>query len=199
MKPLFTSIGLVVAVSAAATVAQNTSEAGRDWTYPQADLGSTRFSSLTQINTSNVQTLKRAWTFHTGSGRFASAPMVIDGVLYFSAPNGVYAIDGVTGEQLWKFAPAPDPAAAPRGGGGGRAGRAAVDPNAADAGGRGGAAGSGGGGRFGGAGDNVGTAVRGPAYWRGANGLGPRVYSSTSAGLAAIDAKKGTPITTFGD
>src|SRR5262245_23775488 len=183
MKPLFTSIGLVVAVSAAATVAQNTNEAGRDWTYPQADPGSTRYSSLTQINASNVQTLKRAWTFHTGSGRFASAPMVVDGVLYFSAPNGAYAIDGVTGEQLWELSPAPAPAAAPRGRVGGRARRAAADPNAADAGGRGG----GGGARFGGAGDNVGTAVRGPAYWRGANGLGPRVYSSTSAGLAAID------------
>src|SRR5262245_56118654 len=155
MKSLFTSIGLVVAVSAAATIAQNTNEAGRDWTYPQADLGSTRYSSLTQINASNVQNLKRAWTFHTGSGRFSSAPMVVDCVVYFSEPNGVYAIAVVTGEQLWKFAPAPDPAAAPRGGGGGRAGRATADPNAADAGARGG----GGGGRFGGAGDNVGTAV----------------------------------------
>ena len=91
MKAILTSIGLVVAVSAVASLAQSPGEAGRDWPQPQGDLGSTRYSSLTAINTSNVQGLKRAWTFHTGSGRFASAPMVIDSVMYFSAPNGVYA------------------------------------------------------------------------------------------------------------
>ncbi len=36
-------------------------------------------------------------------------------------------------------------------------------------------------------------------YWPGANGLGPRIYSSTTAGLAAIDAKTGTLVTTFGE
>ena len=34
------------------------------------------------------------------SGRFASSPMVVDSVMYFSAPNGVYAIDAVTGIQI---------------------------------------------------------------------------------------------------
>ena len=60
---------------------------------------------------SNVSNLKRAWTFKTGSGRFASSPMVVDSVMYFSAPNGVYAIDAVTGVQLWKYAPETAPSA----------------------------------------------------------------------------------------
>src|SRR4030095_12320514 len=102
MKGIAISIGSAVTLSTVLSLAQNAGEAGRDWLHPQADLGSSRYSTLTQITTSNVQNLKRAWTFHTGSGRFASAPMAVDGVVYFSAPNGVYAIDGVTGEQMWK-------------------------------------------------------------------------------------------------
>src|SRR5690349_10150076 len=94
--------GLVVlgaAIACAALAAQSGTGAGRDWVYHQGDQGGTRFSTLTQINASNVQNLKRAWTFHTGAtgGRFASTPMVIDSVMYFSANNGVYALDAVTG------------------------------------------------------------------------------------------------------
>src|SRR5437879_5981224 len=96
------AVGLVAMVAA-----QTAKEAGRDWPYHQGDAGGTRYSTLPQISTSNVKSLKRAWTLHTGSGRFASAPMVVDSVMYFSAPNGVYAIDAVTGHQIWKYAPEP--------------------------------------------------------------------------------------------
>src|SRR5262245_12369100 len=87
-------------------LAQVVNQAGPDWPYHQGDPGGTRFSTLTQINVANVETLKRAWTFHTGSGRFASSPLVVDSVMYFSAPNGVYAVDAVTGRQIWKYTPA---------------------------------------------------------------------------------------------
>jgi quinoprotein glucose dehydrogenase len=185
-------------------VAQNASipEAGRNWASPQADPGGTRYSTLTQINAANVQQLKRAWTFRTGSGRFANAPMVVDGVMYFSAPNGVYAVDAATGEQVWKFVPpgslAAEAAPPARGSGAGRIptdeGDIPVAGNAAAPAARGG----GGGGGRGGAPNTAGTAVRGPAYWPGADGVAPRIYSSTSNGLAAIDARTGRPVTTFG-
>jgi quinoprotein glucose dehydrogenase len=164
--------------------AQGANHAGRDWVYHQGDQGGTRFSTLTQINTSNVTTLRRAWTFHTGSGRFASAPMVIDSVMFFSAPNGVYAVDAVTGTLIWKYAPAP-----------------AAGANAPAAAGRGDAPAAGRGGRGGGRGgaDSAGTALRGPMYWPGGNGVAPRIYSTTTAGLAAIDAKTGTLVTSFGE
>ena len=83
----------------ALSIAQN------NWVYFGQDQGATKYSSLAQINTSNVKNLKRAWTFHTGdkSGFFESTPLVIDSVMYFSAQNGFYAIDAVTGQQLWKF------------------------------------------------------------------------------------------------
>jgi glucose dehydrogenase len=62
--------------AAGATVLTQTAggAAGKDWPSPLGDPGATRFSTLTQINTANVKTLTRAWTFHTGSARFAYPP-----------------------------------------------------------------------------------------------------------------------------
>ncbi len=86
-------------LSAALLMAQN------NWVYFGQDQGATKYSTLTQINAGNVKSLKRAWTFHTGdkSGFFESTPLVIDSVLYFAAQNGFYALDAVSGQQIWKF------------------------------------------------------------------------------------------------
>src|SRR5580765_521911 len=111
MRKLLATLSILLSGLAVTATAQ-TKQAGRDWPYHQADAGGTRFSTLTQVNTTNVKNLKHVWTFHTGSGRFASAPMVIDSVIYFSAPNGVYAVDAVTGTLIWKY-PAQAPPAAP--------------------------------------------------------------------------------------
>ncbi len=193
--PVLVTLGGAAIVSALA-LAQNANHAGRDWPNHLGDQGGTRFSTLNQINTSNVATLKRAWTFKTGSGRFASSPMVVDSVMYFSAPNGVYAIDAVTGTQLWKYSPVPEPAPAA-----GTAPTPAPPPaQAADAPAAGRQAGPGfGRGRGGRGGGSAGTALRGPTYWAGAKGVAPRIYSTTLHGLAAIDAKTGTLVPTFGD
>jgi len=136
----------LAAVTSGHTFAQN------NWMGFGQDPGATKFSTLSQINADNVKNLKRAWTFHTGdsSGFFESGLIVVDGVMYFSAQNGVYALDAATGVQIWKYA-------------------------------------------------TTGTARRGPLYWPGGNGLGPRIFSQTENGLAAIDPKTGTLITTFGD
>ena len=76
----------------------------KDWLYYGQDQGASRYSTLSQISTSNIATLKRAWTFHTGdkSGFFESTPIVVDSVMYFAAGNGFYAFDAVTGAQIWK-------------------------------------------------------------------------------------------------
>ena len=68
---------------------------GRDWSYHGGDPGGSRYSTLSQINADNVRNLRRAWVFRTGhtSGTFETTPLVIDGVMYITAPNGVFAID----------------------------------------------------------------------------------------------------------
>jgi len=69
MKKLIVALTMAVTAAAGAYVrAQN------NWLSWGQDPGGTRFSTLNQINTSNVGNLKRAWTFHTGdsSGFFES-------------------------------------------------------------------------------------------------------------------------------
>lgn len=76
----------------------------RDWVYYGQDQGATRYSTLAQITTANVTNMKRAWTFHTGdkSGFFESTPLVIDSVMYFASGSAFFALDAVTGQQIWK-------------------------------------------------------------------------------------------------
>jgi glucose dehydrogenase len=92
-------VALLVAVAAGALRAQS------QWVHVGGDTGATKYSTLDQINTSNVQTLERAWTFHTGdkSGFFESTPLVVNGVLYVSAQNGVFALNPEAGTPIWKF------------------------------------------------------------------------------------------------
>ena len=75
-----------------------------NWASFGQDQGASRFSKLTQINATNVQKLERAWTFHTGSqAQNEMTPLIVDSVMYLSAANGYYAVDAVTGTQLWKY------------------------------------------------------------------------------------------------
>jgi glucose dehydrogenase len=174
------ALGLSATAATDMTQSAGSAAAGRNWPSPLGDSAATRFSTLAQINTANVSTLTRAWTFHTGAARFAYPPMIIDSVMYFSAPNGVFAVDAVTGKQIWKYPSSPEVSAA----------------KPADSSAR--AAGAGGAGGRGTRAAGVGTNVRGPVYWAGTKAIGARIYSQMADGLAAIDARTGEPVTTFG-
>ena len=73
-----------------------------DWPSFGNDPGAMRYSSLRQIDTRNVQRLQSAWTFRTGKPGSEAVPVVIGGVMYVTAPDGVYALVPETGELLWK-------------------------------------------------------------------------------------------------
>ncbi len=66
-----------------------------------------RYSTLRQIQAENVARLKLAWTFRTGKSGSEATPIVVNGVMYLTAPDGVYALVPETGELLWKFEAAP--------------------------------------------------------------------------------------------
>ena len=89
----------------AATLSAAVIHAQQNWVHVGQDPGGTKYSTLDQINTSNVATLQKAWTFHTGdkTGFFESTPLIVDGMMYVTAQNGVFAIDAQSGTQLWKF------------------------------------------------------------------------------------------------
>jgi quinoprotein glucose dehydrogenase len=67
------------------------------------DPGATRFSPLRQINASNVVRLRRAWTFHTGKPGSEGIPIVVGGVMYLAAANGVFALEPETGKEIWRY------------------------------------------------------------------------------------------------
>src|SRR6266700_800599 len=155
---------LFLAVSAASA---------QEWRFYGGDAGGTRFSTLQQINRTNVGRLKKAWTYHMGEvdrggnetdrqniAPFESTPLVIDGVLYFSTPsNRVIALDAETGKEIWQFDP--------------QAGRAAQR-------------------QF--------FQHRGVAYWQSKNADDRRILFGTFDGrLIALDAKTGKPCHDFGE
>jgi alcohol dehydrogenase (cytochrome c) len=77
----------------------------RNWLTYWGDYHAMRFRDLKQINDGNVNTLRLEWMFQTGApGAFQTVPLVVDGVMYFSASNAsAYAIDARSGRQLWRY------------------------------------------------------------------------------------------------
>lgn len=74
-----------------------------DWPTYGHDPGAKRFSPLKQVNTTNVARLQRAWTFHTGKPGSEAIPLVVNGVMYTAAANGIFAIEPETGRQIWHY------------------------------------------------------------------------------------------------
>jgi len=67
------------------------------WTAYLGGIHSSQYSSLSQINRSNVSTLKVAWTYSTGPGSFRFNPLIIGNVMYVAgANNSVVALDAAT-------------------------------------------------------------------------------------------------------
>jgi quinoprotein glucose dehydrogenase len=87
-----------------------------DWAYYGGDQFGTRFSSLAEIDRSNVKSLRVAWTYHTGelgadfarAGKltFEATPVLAFGSLYLeTATNIVIALDPATGKERWRHDP----------------------------------------------------------------------------------------------
>ena len=81
-----------------------TKPAGENWTSYNGDYSGRRFSSLRQIDKSNVARLRAAWVFHPGnSQRLETTPVVVRGVMYATSANDVFALDARTGRTLWHY------------------------------------------------------------------------------------------------
>jgi acido-empty-quinoprotein group A len=73
------------------------------WPTYNGDYSGRRYSSLNQINESNVSSLTVAWAFRTDTVPVKSTPLMVNGVLYFTVPDHVWAIDARTGRQIWHY------------------------------------------------------------------------------------------------
>jgi PQQ-dependent dehydrogenase (methanol/ethanol family) len=86
------------------------------WTVPAKNYANTRYSELDEINTSNVGSLKAAFTFSTGVNRGQeAAPIAVGGTMYVLSPypHYLYALDLTKpGAPLkWTYNPKPEAAA----------------------------------------------------------------------------------------
>jgi alcohol dehydrogenase (cytochrome c) len=78
---------------------------GENWPSYNGDYTGRRYSSLREINRSNVARLRAAWVFHPGnSQRLEATPVLIRGVMYVTSANDVFALDASTGRTLWHYA-----------------------------------------------------------------------------------------------
>lgn len=66
-----------------------------------------RYSPIDTLNTDNIKNLQPVWAFSFGGEKMRgqeSQPMIKDGVMYVTASySRVYAIDAMTGEEIWQY------------------------------------------------------------------------------------------------
>jgi quinoprotein glucose dehydrogenase len=82
------------------------------WPVHGGDPGHEQYSTLRQIDASNVEGLTLAWTYHTGDARsddrsqIQCNPIVVGSILYATSPGlKAFALDAATGHPLWTFDP----------------------------------------------------------------------------------------------
>ena len=77
-----------------------------EWPSYNGLLSGNRHSALNQITTANVAGLTPKWTFHIpgqGQRSLQVTPVVIDGLMYVTAANEVWALDARTGREVWHY------------------------------------------------------------------------------------------------
>ena len=91
--------------------AQQGTPASGEWRVNGGDTGSTRYSPLDQINSTNVNNLQVVWRWKAQNmgpapqAAWEVTPLMVGGRLYFTAGTGrtVVAADAATGETLWLY------------------------------------------------------------------------------------------------
>jgi alcohol dehydrogenase (cytochrome c) len=110
-KTLFAACVTVLAFSAGVRVdAQNVDNnmllhpPADSWPGYHGDYSGRRHSSLTQITPANVHELGLAWAFQTNqTSALKSTPVLVNGVLYLTVPDNVWAIDARSGHLIWHY------------------------------------------------------------------------------------------------
>ena len=115
LKPLVVIVLAVAGLSAQGTVAPEalTQPLGAAWPMYNGDYSGRRFSSLSTITPSNASALTLAWVYRPNPGPapaggggstqvlIKGTPVVVNGVLYVTIPDHVWAVDARTGREIW--------------------------------------------------------------------------------------------------
>jgi len=115
MVPILVSLGLLFSGALPVRAADPEvdrllqSPVGKDWITNGGNMTNQRYSTLKQIDTSNVKQLRGVWMTRLkssglgGKYSFEATPLVKDGIMYISTGNDdVFALDAKTGQILWE-------------------------------------------------------------------------------------------------
>ncbi|GAC1422833.1 MAG: methanol/ethanol family PQQ-dependent dehydrogenase [Acidobacteriaceae bacterium] len=84
--------------------------AADSWPGYHGDYSGRRHSHATQITPRNVGSLSLAWAFQTGqTAQIKSSPLLVDGILYFTVPENIWAVDARSGHMVWHYRSPPTP------------------------------------------------------------------------------------------
>jgi len=74
-----------------------------DWPTYHGNIGGNRYSELDQITPSNVKDLALKWVFPINHFVVEATPLVVDGVMFVTGPNQIFAVDAQAGRTIWHY------------------------------------------------------------------------------------------------
>ncbi|MBX3238288.1 MAG: PQQ-binding-like beta-propeller repeat protein [Chitinophagaceae bacterium] len=103
---------LLIALLFISSCDENKASRYEDWKVYGGSEENIKYSTLTQVDTTNVHTLQVAWQYRTGdadtvkNSQIQCNPVIVDGVLYAASPRlRLFALDAATGKEKWVFDP----------------------------------------------------------------------------------------------
>ena len=77
---------------------------GANWLSYNGDYSGRRYSSLREIDKTNVSQLHAQWVFHAPhADDMEVTPEVVNGVMFVGVQNDVFALDARTGREIWHY------------------------------------------------------------------------------------------------
>jgi len=74
-----------------------------NWPTYNGAIDGNRDSPLDQINGKNAAKLQLQWTYPIQFNGLETTPVVVDGVMYVTGNNQVFALSGRTGREIWRY------------------------------------------------------------------------------------------------
>jgi len=75
-----------------------------DWPSYHGQPSGSRYSTLTQIDKTNVSRVTPKWIFSlANASRLQVTPVVVEGVMYVTIANECYALDAGSGREIWHY------------------------------------------------------------------------------------------------
>src|SRR5215475_13029610 len=74
------------------------------WPTYHGDYSGRRHVDFKQITPQNVGDISLAWAYQTNqTAAIKSSPLLVDGILYFTVPDNIWAIDARSGHMIWHY------------------------------------------------------------------------------------------------